>query len=98
MIALGGGAVTHEPTRALVGEGAVRVYLQIPVESLVERLKRSRTIRPLVGERPTVERVRELLAPREPIYLESEIVVRGPRRSKHAFALEIADRVRAFQK
>jgi shikimate kinase len=64
----------------------------------VERLKRSRTIRPLVGERPTVERVRELLAPREPIYLESEIVVRGPRRSKHAFAREIADRVRAFQK
>jgi shikimate kinase len=98
VIALGGGAVTHEPTRALVGDGAVRVYLQIPVESIVERLQRSRTIRPLVGERPTVERVRELLAPREPIYLESEIVVRGPRRSKHEFALEIAERVRAFQK
>jgi len=98
VIALGGGAVTHEPTRALVGDGAVRVYLQIPVESLVERLKRSRTIRPLVGEAPTVERIRELLAPREPIYLESEIVVRGPRRSKHEFAVEIADRVRAFQK
>jgi shikimate kinase len=95
VIALGGGAVTHPPTRALLGERALRVYLQLPVESLVERLKRSRTIRPLVGERPTLERVRALLEPREPIYLESDIVVRGPRRSKHAFAVEIAARVRA---
>jgi shikimate kinase len=94
VIALGGGAVTHAPTRELLSARALRVYLEIPVDAIVERLKRSRTIRPLVGERPTAERVRELLAPREPIYLESEIVVRGPHRSKRAFALEIAARLR----
>jgi shikimate kinase len=94
VIALGGGAVTHGPTRELLRDRALRVYLEIPVESLVARLNRSPTIRPLVGERATLERVRELLEPREPIYLESEIVVRGPRRSKREFALAIAERVR----
>jgi shikimate kinase len=94
VIALGGGTVTHAPTRELLRDRALRVYLEIPLESLVARLRRSRTIRPLVGEYPTLERVRELLEPREPLYLESEIVVRGPRRSKREFALEIAARLR----
>jgi len=94
VIALGGGAITHGPTRELLRERSLRVYLEIPIEALVARLRRSPTIRPLVGPSPTVERVRELLAPREPIYLESDIVVRGPRRSKRAFALEIAARLR----
>ena len=90
VIALGGGAVTHAPTRDLLRGRALRVYLQIPVEALVERLRRSRTIRPLVGEHPSVERVRELLDAREPVYLESDLVVSGPRRSKRAYAIEIA--------
>ena len=94
VIALGGGAVTHAPTRAILRERALRVYLQIPVESLVERLRRSRTVRPLVGEHPSFERVSELLAGREPLYLESDLVVRGPLRSKRAFAREIATRLR----
>jgi shikimate kinase len=95
VIALGGGAVTHAPTRELLQARAIRVYLEIPVESLVARLRRSRTVRPLVGPNPTEERVRALLAPREPIYLASDLVVRGPRRSKRAFAVEIAARLRA---
>jgi shikimate kinase len=95
VIALGGGAVTYGPTRELLRTRALRVYLEIPIDALVVRLRRSRTIRPLVGEHPTAERIRELIEPREPIYLESEIVVRGPRRSKRAFALEIAERLRA---
>jgi shikimate kinase len=94
VIALGGGAVTHPPTRVLLRERALRVYLQIPVESLVERLRRSRTVRPLVGEYPTIERVRDLLMPREPLYLESDIIVPGPRRSKRAYAIAIAERLR----
>jgi shikimate kinase/3-dehydroquinate synthase len=94
VIALGGGAVTHAPTRALLRDRALRVYLQIPVESLFERLQHSRTIRPVLGEQPTLERVRELLAPREPLYLESDIIVPGPHHSKRAFALAIAARLR----
>ncbi len=90
VVALGGGAVTHAPTRALLAASATRVYLDIPIETLVARLERSRTIRPMVGAAPDIARVRELLASREPYYRESEIVVRGPRRTQAAFARAIA--------
>jgi shikimate kinase len=93
VIALGGGAVTYAPTRELLAERTLRVYLDISVDALVARLRRSPTVRPLVGPRPTPERVRELLSDREPLYRQAEIIVSGPRRSKHAFAREIADRI-----
>lgn len=96
VIALGGGAVTYPPTQALLAERALRVYLEIPAETLASRLKRSRTVRPLVGPAPTVERVAELLALREPAYRAAEITVRGPHPSKLAFARDIARAVAAY--
>jgi shikimate kinase len=95
VIALGGGAVTHAPTQALLAERALRVYLDISVEALLARLRRSRTVRPLLGPNPSLERIRELLDAREPFYREAEIIVSGPRRSKRAFAREIAERLAA---
>jgi shikimate kinase len=97
VIALGGGSLTYEPTRALIAERAVRIFLDVPVESLVTRLRNSHTIRPVLGPHPTVARVRELLALREPIYRQAELTVRGARRSKRALAREIAEQVRALK-
>ncbi|GAC1395774.1 MAG: shikimate kinase AroK [Vulcanimicrobiaceae bacterium] len=94
VIALGGGAVTHAPTRALLAERALRVYLDVPVETLVARLRRSRTVRPLVGDDPTVERVRELLELREPWYREADLAVRSAHTSKLAYARSIARAIR----
>lgn len=93
IVALGGGAVTHAPTRALVAASALRVFLDIPAETLIGRLHRSRTIRPIVGGAPSLETVRALLAEREPLYRESELIVRGPHRTQAAFAREIAKRL-----
>lgn len=95
VVALGGGAVTHPPTRDLLARRALRVYLEIPADVLHERLQRSRGRRPVIGEAPTIERVRELLGAREALYNESDLIVRGPRRTQAAFAREIANRVRA---
>ncbi len=94
VIALGGGALTHEPTRLLVRERMLRVYLDLSPAALVQRLHRSRVVRPLMGRAPTLESVRELLARRDPQYREAEIVVRGSRRSAESFAREIAAIVR----
>ncbi len=94
VVALGGGAVTHEPTRRLLAERALRIYLEVSVGSLVARLRNARTIRPVMGGEPTPERVRALLALREPLYREAELTIRGARRSKRALAREIAERVR----
>jgi len=93
VIALGGGAVTHPPTRALLAERALRVYLDVSLDALVARLRRSRTVRPLLGENPSPDRIRELLCAREPFYREADIIVSGPRRSKQTFAREIARRI-----
>jgi shikimate kinase len=95
VVALGGGAVTHEPTRELLAQAALRVYLEVPVSALLARLRRSRTTRPVIGESPTLETVRALLESREPLYREAEIVVNAARRSRNALAREIAAAVRA---
>ncbi len=95
VIALGGGAITYEPTRALLAARALRVYLDVPVETLVYRLRRSRTVRPLVGTDPTIERVRELLDAREPLYREADLTVRSPQTSKLAYARRIAFEIAA---
>jgi shikimate kinase len=95
VISLGGGAVTYAPTQALLAERALRVYLDIPAETLTARLRRSQTVRPLVGVAPTVERVRELLAAREPAYRQADVIVRGPHASKLAFARGIVTALEA---
>jgi shikimate kinase len=94
VIALGGGAITHAPTRAALAERALCVYLEVPPETILARLRRSRTVRPVVGSAPTIERVRELLAQREPLYRDCELTVRGPRRSKLAYARAIVESLR----
>lgn len=96
VIALGGGALTHPPTQALLARSALRVYLAIPAETLTARLRSSPTVRPLVGPAPTVERVRELLALREPAYRAADLIVGGPHRSKLAFARGIVAALEAY--
>ena len=95
VIALGGGAVTYGPTHDLVAGLAVRVYLDVPLETLVTRLRRSRRVRPVVGKSPTPQRVRALLEERAPLYREAEIVVQGGRGSQLELAREIAELVKA---
>jgi shikimate kinase len=95
VLALGGGAVTHEPTRALLAERALRVYLDVPLRILLQRLSRSRTVRPVLGDRAGESRVAELLAARAPLYREAELVVAAGERSRASVVQEIAERARA---
>jgi shikimate kinase len=77
VVALGGGAVTHRATRELVASSAVRVYLEVEARLVLARLRRSPSVRPLVGPAPTMERVRAILTEREPYYREAEVTVVG---------------------
>jgi shikimate kinase len=77
VISLGGGAITHAPTRALLEAHALRVFIEAPLRTILARVRRSKTRRPMLGEQPTMRRVRELFALREPYYREAEIVVDG---------------------
>lgn len=77
VISLGGGAVTYEPTRALLNEHAIRVFIEVPAGMILARARRSTSARPLLGAQPSLERIRKLLALREPYYREAEIIVSG---------------------
>src|SRR5271165_4707079 len=94
VVALGGGAVTHAPTRALLAERALRVFLDVPIGVVMARLRRSRTVRPLVGTLPDENRVRALLSARLPFYREAEIVVDCGHRSSALVAHDLVARLR----
>jgi len=97
VVALGGGAVTHPPTRDVIARSAVRVYLRLGPRAVVMHLQSARTQRPLVGAKPTLERVNELLVQREALYREAEITVSGERRSTGQIAREIAQLLAAYR-
>lgn len=77
VVSLGGGAVTHAPTRELLKRYAVRVFLDVPATTILARARRAQVPRPVLGEKPSLAHIRELLALREPYYREAEIVIDG---------------------
>ncbi|HTV74140.1 MAG TPA: shikimate kinase [Candidatus Acidoferrales bacterium] len=97
VVSLGGGAVTHAPTRDLLTEHTVRVFVEVPATTILARSRRSQTPRPLLGEKPSLARIRELLALREPLYREAEIVIDGrgaTSKVARAIALELRSALR----
>ena len=72
VIALGGGALTTPEVRAAVRERAIAVWLDAPLEILVERTSRRRS-RPLLERGDKREILERLLAERRPFYAEAPI-------------------------
>lgn len=76
VVALGGGAVVREDSRAAIkGSGHKRIYLRCEPEVLAARLAADATtalVRPSLTGRgaSSVEEIREVLAVREPMYRE----------------------------
>jgi shikimate kinase len=90
VIATGGGALTHAVTRALIHQRAVCVWLKAEISVLLRRIRR-KSDRPLLQVAQPEERLKELLAQREPFYAESAIVVtsrEGPHEAVVDFIIE----------
>jgi shikimate kinase len=75
VIALGGGAVTYEPTLKLLKKKSYRIFIKVSPEQAAERLKRSRVVRPLIGPVPPLSRIKELYAKRMPLYAHADHTV-----------------------
>lgn len=82
VVALGGGTIANEENFAFVKSAGLLVWLRVDFETLYARLK-SKTDRPLLaagpgggpgGEGELRERMRRLLAEREPFYRRADIV------------------------
>jgi shikimate kinase len=81
VVALGGGALTTPENRALLAEHAHRVFLKASPEQIFARVQKNRKRRPLLGARPTLDRIRELYDARLPDYAAVDHVVEARRMS-----------------
>ena len=80
VIATGGGAFIHPPTRALLLEHANVVWLKGDLAILVERVSRNDK-RPLLAGTDKHQKMRELMEARHPIYAKAHLkvkIARGP--------------------
>lgn len=75
VLALGGGALTHEPTQKLLKKRAYRVFIKVSPEQVVERLRKSKRVRPLLGPTPPLSKIKELYTKRMPQYAHADYVV-----------------------
>jgi len=93
VLATGGGAVLDENNRASLMSRGFVVYLQAPVDLLVERTSRDRS-RPLLQTDDMQARVSELLIERDPIYRQvADTIVQTDRRSARHVVREIQSRL-----
>lgn len=89
VMAVGGGAVLDPSTRRLLRRGGVIVHLAVSAECAWRRVAHRRH-RPLLGERPDLDRVRELLAARASAYADCDLSVRVDHRTPLGVARTIA--------
>ncbi len=75
IMALGGGAVTFEPTLKLLKKRTYRIFIKVPPEQILGRLRRSKRVRPLLGPAPSLSKIKELYAQRMPHYSHADFVV-----------------------
>lgn len=75
VIALGGGAVTFEPSLKLLKKRSYRIFIKVPPEQVLGRLRRSQVVRPLLGPQPTLHRIKELYEKRMPSYAHADLTI-----------------------
>ena len=75
VIALGGGAVTYEPTQQLVKKRTHRIFIKCSPEQVLERLRHSPRIRPMLGPTPSLSMIKDLYTKRMPTYAHADLVV-----------------------
>lgn len=81
VVALGGGALTIAENRRLLKQHAKCIFIKVSPEQILARVRRSREIRPVLGERPTLEQVKELYARRLSQYADADLVIEVKRHS-----------------
>lgn len=98
VVACGGGTPCSEENMAVMKSSGLTVYLRLPAECLVARLRRSRTNRPLLkdaGQDELDSTVRALLAVRSSWYEQAELILDAEKMTEEEMTAIIADAVRS---
>ncbi len=75
IVALGGGALTHEPTQKLLKKRAYKIFIKVTPEQVLERLRKSLRVRPLLGPTPSLAKIKDLYTKRMPQYAHADFVI-----------------------
>jgi shikimate kinase len=75
IMACGGGALSFDPSRKLLKKRAYRIFIKVTPEQVIERLRNSRNVRPLLGPTPTLARIKQLYTKRMPQYAHADFVL-----------------------
>ena len=93
VLATGGGAVLNAATRERLAAGGTVVYLRAKPEDLYRRVRHDLN-RPLLATGAPLERLRELYAERDPLYLEiADVVVETGAQSVQALARGLLEKL-----
>jgi shikimate kinase len=93
VLATGGGAVLDELNRSRLMSRGFVVYLNAPLDLLIERTSRDKT-RPLLQTENPKQRISELLEQRDPLYRQvADTIVETNRRSARHVVKEIQERL-----
>ncbi|MGC1379926.1 MAG: shikimate kinase [Candidatus Baltobacteraceae bacterium] len=94
VVALGGGAFVLEENRTRLKSGAHVVFVKASPEQVSERLRKSRTVRPLLGAAPSLEAIEALYRQRLPYYAAADLVVDARSRTGEQVVDEIVKWIR----
>jgi shikimate kinase len=94
VIALGGGALTLAANRKLLEDRAYQVFIRVAPERILQRVRRSREVRPLLGAAPTLAQITELYDRRMPYYASADHVVKADGLSDAQVIREIVEWLR----
>jgi shikimate kinase len=89
VIALGGGALSDEENVKLLKKRAYRVFVKVSPEQALERMRRSKWVRPLLGPTPSLAKIKDLYAKRMPQYAHADHVVEAD----HLSTVQIVENV-----
>jgi shikimate kinase len=70
VLATGGGSIMDQNTRDLIRIKGISVWLKADLDVLMKRTKRR-------NDRPLAEKIKDLLPEREPVYAQSDIIVKS---------------------
>lgn len=97
VLATGGGAILAKKTRKRLKKRGLVVYLRASIKQQVERTSRDKN-RPLLRTENPEETIKDLMAQREPLYLEvADIIVDTNRRNPRSVSAEIMRQIRKLQ-
>src|ERR1700722_2128760 len=89
VLATGGGAVMTPDTRAAIKAKGISIWLNADVDVLMRRISKRKNDRPMLQTADPVATLRQLLAEREPLYAQADLIVQSREAPHDAIVTEI---------